>query len=183
VVGVKPSLLIVLHHRSNRAMIFPVGRGWQEGVPSLKFSLIVALGHSSLSFALGRWSPQHSILGTTVPSLASERLVPRPDPYVDTPCYLTASTHGLCRSGLQQWAQGARHGRPPNLSFWGYLTCALSDVCFSSQRYEILAIILRQELDTVVLSCHFNSPPCLDNDEHQATLRQKDKFDSVLSTP
>ena len=66
-------------------MILPVGRGWQEGIPSPKYSLIVASGHSPLSFASGRWSPQRSILGTTVPSLAYDGLVPRPEPYVDKP--------------------------------------------------------------------------------------------------
>ena len=66
-------------------MILPVGWGWQEGIPSPKYSLIVASGHSPLSFASGRWSPQRSILGTTVPSLAYDGLVPRPEPYVDKP--------------------------------------------------------------------------------------------------
>ncbi len=41
VVGVQPSLHIV-HRRSYRAVILPVGRGWQEGIPSPKYSLIVA---------------------------------------------------------------------------------------------------------------------------------------------
>jgi hypothetical protein len=75
----------VLHRRSNRAMILPVGVGRQEGIPSPKYSLIVASGHSPLSFVSGRWSPQRSILGTTVPSLAYDGLVPRPEPYVDKP--------------------------------------------------------------------------------------------------
>ena len=66
-VGVKPSLLITLHHQSIRTMILPVGAGRQEGIPSPNFYLIVALGHSPLSFALGRWSPQRSILGTQSP--------------------------------------------------------------------------------------------------------------------
>ena len=63
-VGVKPSLLIALHHQSIRTMILPVGAGRQEGIPSPNFSLIVALGHSPLSFASRRSSPQHSIFGT-----------------------------------------------------------------------------------------------------------------------
>ena len=84
-VGVKPSLLIALHRRSIRTMILPVGAGRQEGIPSPNFSLIVALGHSPLSFASRRWSPQRSILGTQSPHLAYDRLVPRPKPYVDKP--------------------------------------------------------------------------------------------------
>jgi len=64
-VGVKPLLLITLHRRSIRMMILPVGAGRQEGIPSPNFNLIVALGHSPLSFALRRsWSPQRLILGT-----------------------------------------------------------------------------------------------------------------------
>jgi hypothetical protein len=39
-------------------MILPVGLGWQEGIPSPNFNLIVASGHSPLSFAFGRSSPQ-----------------------------------------------------------------------------------------------------------------------------
>jgi hypothetical protein len=45
-------------------MILPVGRGWQEGIPSPKISLIVASGHSPLSFVSIRWSPKHLILKT-----------------------------------------------------------------------------------------------------------------------
>jgi len=64
-VGVKPSLLIALHRRSIQTMILPVGAGRQEGIPSPNFNLIVASGHSPLSFALRlSWSPQRSILGT-----------------------------------------------------------------------------------------------------------------------
>jgi hypothetical protein len=47
-------------------MILPVGPGRREGIPSPYFYLIVGSGHSPLSFALGRWSHQHPILGTTV---------------------------------------------------------------------------------------------------------------------
>ena len=64
VVGVLPSLLIVMHRQSIRTMILPVGAGRQEGIPSPNFNLIVASEHSPLSFASRRWSPQHSILGT-----------------------------------------------------------------------------------------------------------------------
>jgi hypothetical protein len=60
-------LLIIMHRRSNQSMILPVGWGWQEGIPSPKISLIIASGHSPLSFASRHWSPQHSILGTQSP--------------------------------------------------------------------------------------------------------------------
>jgi len=93
-VGVKPSLLIALHSRSNRMMILPVGTGRQEGIPSPNFYSIVASGQSPLSFASGRWSPQHSILRTTVPSLAYDGLGLRPKPCGNKPCYHMASTHG-----------------------------------------------------------------------------------------
>ena len=74
-------------------MVFPVGTGGQEGISSPNFYLIVALGHSPLSFASGRWSCQRSIIGTTVPSAAYDGLVPRPKPYVNKPNYPTASAH------------------------------------------------------------------------------------------
>jgi hypothetical protein len=75
-------------------MILPVGTGRQEGIPSPNFCLIVASGQSPLSFVSGHWSPQRLILGTTFPSLAYDGLVPQPEPYVDKPCYHTASTNG-----------------------------------------------------------------------------------------
>jgi hypothetical protein len=94
-------------------MILPVGRGWQEGIPSPKYSLIVASGHSPLSFASGRWSPQLSILGTrSLHWLATG--------WSHDPSHTSTShhSHGLdsrrSRSGLQRWAQSARRGRPPN---------------------------------------------------------------------
>ena len=75
-------------------MILPVGTGRQEGIPSPNFCLIVVSGQNPLSFALGHWSPQCLILGTAVPSLAYDGLVPQPEPYVDKPCYHMASTNG-----------------------------------------------------------------------------------------
>jgi len=45
-------------------MILPVGAGRQEGIPFPNFNLIVASGHSPLSFTSRHWSPQYSILGT-----------------------------------------------------------------------------------------------------------------------
>ena len=68
-----------MHRRSYRAMILPVGRGWQEGIPSPKYSLIVASGHSPLSFASGRWSPSQEPRVTLEPSAKP----PAPPPRVE----------------------------------------------------------------------------------------------------
>ena len=81
--------------------------------PFSQYYLIVALGHSPLSFAFGRWSPQRSILGTQ----SLHWLVTG---WSHDPNHTSTShnSHGLdsrrSRSGLQRWAQSARRGRPPN---------------------------------------------------------------------
>ena len=107
----KPSLLIALHHQSIQTMILLVGAGRQEGIPFPNFYLIVASGHSPLSFALRHsWSPQHSILGTqTLHWLVTGW---SHDPSLTSTSH---NSHGLdsrgSRSGLQRWAQSARRGR------------------------------------------------------------------------
>ena len=79
-------------------MIFPVGPGWQEGIPSPNFYLIVASGHSPLSFALGRWSPQHSILGTQSPLWMARRY-----PFSQY-CLIAASGHSPLGFVLGHWS-------------------------------------------------------------------------------
>jgi hypothetical protein len=68
-----------------------------------------------LSFALGRWSPQHSILGENSPLIGYQQA----DPTTRAICQQALlSPHSLdswrSRSGLQQWAQRAWRGQPPN---------------------------------------------------------------------
>ena len=89
------------------------GAGRQEGIPSPNFNLIVASGHSPLSFASRHWSPQRSILGTqSLHWLATG--------WSHDPSHTATSknSHGLdsqrSRSGLQRWAQSTQRGRPPN---------------------------------------------------------------------
>jgi hypothetical protein len=73
-------------------MILPVGRGWQEGIPSPKYSLIVASGHSPLSFASGRWSPQRSIPDNS-PLIGLRRAGPTTRAIRQQATIHTASTH------------------------------------------------------------------------------------------
>ena len=102
-----------MHHQSNQAMIPPVGRGWQEGIPSPKINLIGASGHSPLSFASRHWSPQHSILGT---QFLHWLVTGRSHDLSHTST--SHNSHSLeswrSQSGLQRWAQSARRGRPLN---------------------------------------------------------------------
>jgi len=102
-----------MHRRSIQTMILPVGVGRQEGIPSPNFNLIVVSGHSPLSFASRRWSPQHSILGTQF----LHWLVTG---WSHDPSHTSTShnSHGLeswrSQSGLQRWAQSAQRGWPLN---------------------------------------------------------------------
>ena len=104
---VKPSLLITLHCRSIRTMILPVDVGRQEGIPSPNFNLIVALGHSPLSFALRRSPPQRSIFRTQ-----SLHWLVTGWSHDLSHTSTSHNSHSLdswqSRSSLQQWAQSYR---------------------------------------------------------------------------
>ncbi len=97
------------HHSSSCCIVDPIELwfslwvGMARRYPFSHYCLIVASGHSPLSCASGHWSPRCSIHRTAVPSLAFDRLVPQPEPYVNKPCYHTASRH------LTGWSHNPSH--------------------------------------------------------------------------
>ena len=114
--GVKLLLLNVLHRQSNRAMILPVGRGWRERYPFSQIQFDCCIGTivpSALCLDVGPLSVQslgHSpFIGLRQAGLTTQAI-----------CRQALFSHSLesrrSQSDLQQWAQSAWRGRPPNLA-------------------------------------------------------------------